>query len=107
MPTATYRTRSEPDIRAMQELAQVAWRQHALGLMRQPSFFPLGISVGGLAWAWGCRTPSLQEAWKHRLWYDSEALVAWGWIHPPEMIRISAERTELSSATLIYNVPPQ
>lgn len=56
-----------------------------------------GASVGELAWSWGAGSHLHANEWRHRLWFDVDWVVAWGWISAEEMIRVADDRWEPSS----------
>jgi GNAT superfamily N-acetyltransferase len=102
-PELRFTTSGTPDVAGIQALAQASCGRRIDGA-RDATSFPLETSVGAIAWAWGRRDAALLNEWRHRLWYSSDILVAWGWIYPPELVRVAAERTEMSDALLVHAI---
>jgi hypothetical protein len=60
------------DVRLMQGLAQRITATH-------PELVNSDASHGELAWVWGKGHATDGHAWRRRLWFDEDELVAWGW----------------------------
>jgi len=84
----------------MQSLAAECWRL-------APETVNVDTTVGEIAWAFGPPQDEGAAPRKHRLWSDDGRVVAWGVINPPTSIRVSADRTEVSKAGLVWQVHPE
>lgn len=62
------------EIRAMQQLAQEAWRL-------EPTH--VDVTLGELAYVWGVQNEGYSSEWRHRLWMDGNEALAWGWLFLP------------------------
>jgi GNAT superfamily N-acetyltransferase len=83
----------------MQSLAAECWRL-------DPQSVNSAASVGELAWDHGAPQGEGEEPKRYRLWRDGDDIVAWGALYPPMMVTRTAERQELSKATLVWQVRP-
>jgi GNAT superfamily N-acetyltransferase len=86
-------------LRAMQGLAQEVWR-------RAPATVNVDCMVGEIAWTFAPPRDAGQEPITHRLWHEGTDVVGWGVIFPPTMVRVTADRMELSKAGLVWQVHP-
>jgi GNAT superfamily N-acetyltransferase len=46
-----------------------------------PALLHSDATFGELAWVYGMDHHAHAADWRHRLWYDGDSVVAWGWIH--------------------------
>ncbi|MFZ0171659.1 MAG: GNAT family N-acetyltransferase [Acidimicrobiales bacterium] len=99
LPTTADPTIGPAELRAMQALASRVWARH-------PSLVNTGATVGELAWNWGSNRRRSGSKWRSRLLREGADVVAWGWLSPPELVRVSADRLERSDASLIWQVHP-
>ncbi|MEX2158558.1 MAG: GNAT family N-acetyltransferase [Dehalococcoidia bacterium] len=83
----------------MQTLAQEVWRL-------APQTVNVDGTAGELAWSMGPPQDASDSTRKHRLWSDDSRVAAWGVIFPPTMVRVTADRMELSKAGLVWQVHP-
>jgi GNAT superfamily N-acetyltransferase len=83
----------------MQRLAQQVWRARRETLNT-------GATVGELAWEWGAGRAAHASGWRQRVWLAGGDPVAWGWVYPPELIRLSATEWRLTDTTLTWQVAP-
>ena len=86
-------------LRAMQSLAAECWQL-------DPQSVNSAASVGELAWDHGTPQAEGEEPKRYRLWRDGDDVVAWGALYPPTMVTRTAERQELSKATLVWQIRP-
>src|ERR1044072_8053862 len=88
------------EVRLMQGLAQ---RVTAV----RPDLVGADASVGELAWNWGRARRSQGAAWRRRLWFDRDELVAWGWAQLPRQVRCNdGSVQEVRGADLALQVHP-
>lgn len=88
------------DIPFMQGLAQ---RVTAV----RPDQISAGASYGELAWIWGKAHAQDGTAWRRRLWFAGDELVAWGWaILPHQVRRTDGSVREITGASLAYQAHP-
>jgi GNAT superfamily N-acetyltransferase len=73
---------------------------------RAPETVNVDGTVGELAWSMGPPQDSAETQRTHRLWYDGSRVAAWGVIFPPTMVRVTADRMEMSKAGLVWQVHP-
>ena len=83
----------------MQMLATEVWRA-------APTLLNRDATVGELAWHYGRREARGGAEWRATLIRERGRLVGWAWYQPPEMIRVSSDRYELSDASLAWQVHP-
>lgn len=88
------------EVRLMQRLAQQVWAA-------KPETLNTGATVGELAWEWGSGHATHATGWRQRVWLAGDDPVAWGWVYPPERIRVSAGEWALSDTTLVWQVHPE
>jgi GNAT superfamily N-acetyltransferase len=86
-------------LRAMQTLSQEVWRH-------DPALVNTDASLGELAWSWRSEVETPGLIYKHRVWMQSGSAAAWGYIVPSQMITVTADRKELSDASLIWQAHP-
>jgi GNAT superfamily N-acetyltransferase len=87
-------------LRLMQRLAQQVWLAHRETVNS-------GATVGQLAWEWGSGRAARAASWRQRVWLADGDPVAWGWVYPPEQIRVSASEWALSDTSLVWQVHPE
>jgi ribosomal protein S18 acetylase RimI-like enzyme len=88
------------DIPLMQGLAQ---RVTAV----RPDLISAGASYGELAWIWGKGHAQHGAAWRRRLWFAGDELVAWGWaVLPHQVRRNDGSVREVTGASLAYQAHP-
>jgi hypothetical protein len=88
------------DVRLMQGLAQRITATH-------PELVNSDASHGELAWVWGKGHATDGHAWRRRLWFDEDELVAWGWAAlPREVHRSDGSVGHVRRASLTYQVHP-
>jgi len=64
-------------------------------------------TVGELAWVWGQTYDALHQFWRHRLWFDDDRLVGWGWVRLPYRVRLlDGSFRESKEAGLTWQVHP-
>jgi len=64
------------ELRLMQGLAQQV-------MAFDPALLNGDATLGELAWVWGNTFDALSPFWRHRLWFEGERLVGWGWVRLP------------------------
>jgi GNAT superfamily N-acetyltransferase len=88
------------DLRLMQGLAQEV---EALG----PELANADTTVGELAWIWGRGIAEHGGTWRHRLWYDGERLIGWGWAKLPHRVVLADGAVrEVGEASLAWQTHP-
>jgi GNAT superfamily N-acetyltransferase len=88
------------DVQLMQGLAQ---RVTAI----RPDLVNSDATFGELAWIWGKGHAAVGATWPRRLWFSSDALVAWGWAYLPHQVRRSdGSVKDVTRAYLGYQVHP-
>lgn len=89
------------DVRLMQGLAQEV---EAL----RPEFANSDATFGELAWSWGKDVAQVGHTWRHRLWFDGERLIGWGWAHLPyQVARTDGKLLEVKEAFLAWQTHPE
>ncbi|ANZ43313.1 GNAT family N-acetyltransferase [Lentzea guizhouensis] len=84
----------------MQGLAQRVTATH-------PGLVNSDASYGELAWNWGRAHATESHAWRRRLWFADNDLVAWGWAQLPRQVRRRDGSThDITGAYLAYQVDP-
>lgn len=83
----------------MQTLSQEVWRH-------DPALVNTDASAGELAWSWGSEVDVPGLDYRHRIWTESGSVAAWGYTVPPQMITVTADRKEMSDASLNWQVHP-
>jgi GNAT superfamily N-acetyltransferase len=83
----------------MQSLSQEVWR-------RNPALVNSDASMGELAWSWGSEVDTPGVVYEHRQWTENDRVAAWAYIVPPQLMTISADRKEMSDATLVWQTYP-
>lgn len=64
-------------------------------------------TVGELAWGWAKDVDALHGSWRHRLWFEGDRLVAWGWASLPHRVaRSDGDFLDVRTANLIWQVHP-
>ncbi|MEV6282092.1 GNAT family N-acetyltransferase [Kribbella sp. NPDC051770] len=92
---------SPTDLPLMQGLAQ---RVTAV----RPDLISAGASYGELAWIWGKGWAADGAAWRRRLWFAGDELVAWSWAFLPRRIRrTDGSVRDITGASLTYQVHPE
>ncbi|SDZ25013.1 Acetyltransferase (GNAT) family protein [Amycolatopsis xylanica] len=88
------------DVELMQDLAQRITATH-------PELVNGDASYGELAWNWGKGHAAQGAAWRKRLWFDGDSLVAWGWAQLPRSItRNDGVVKKITGAYLAHQVHP-
>ncbi len=73
----------------------------------RPDLVGSDASYGELAWNWGKDHATQGHAWRRRLWFAGDDLVAWGWARLPRQVRRrDGSVTDVTSAYLAYQVHP-
>ena len=73
----------------------------------RPDLVSADASFGELAWLWAKDHASAGSAWRRRLWFSGEMLVAWAWGYLPHQVRRGdGSVRDVTSAYLAYQVHP-
>jgi GNAT superfamily N-acetyltransferase len=73
----------------------------------RPDLVNTDATVGELAWVYGKDHGSLGGTWRHRLWFDGDTAVGWGWIFLPyRVVRSDGKPLEVKTANLAWQVRP-
>ena len=81
----------------MQSLSQEVWRH-------DPALVNTDASAGELAWSWGSEVDIPGLDYRHRVWLENSSVAAWAYIAPPQMITVTADRKEMSDASLNWQI---
>lgn len=87
-------------LRAMQTLSQEVWHH-------DPALVNTDASLGELAWSWRSEVETPGLIYTDRVWMHGERAAAWGYTIPPQMMTVTADRKEMSEASLIWQTHPE
>ena len=88
------------ELRLMQGLSQ-----HVT--MLRPALLNSEATVGEMAWLWAKDFDALNHFWRHRLWFENGALVAWAWAWLPYRVpRGDGAFREAKTANLVWQALP-